>query len=305
MFEKLKKALSSLAAAATQKTLSEDEVEKVLWEFELALLESDVAEEVVQALTSRVKQEVVGLRVSRSIPTQEYLKGKLLEIIKEEFFKAKPIDLIQQISEKKAKSEPYVIVFLGINGTGKTTTIAKLANLLKQKGFSVILACADTHRAGAIEQLTTHANKLGLKVISQRYGADPAAVARDAVIYAQKHRVDVVLVDTAGRMQTSRNLMDEMEKIIRVVKPDLKIFVGDALAGNDAVSQAKEFQRFTNFDGVVLTKVDADVKGGAALSIVYVTGKPILYLGVGQSYDSLKQFDADEFVRSLLNTQER
>jgi len=305
MFEKLKKALSSLAAAATQKTLSEDEVEKVLWEFELALLESDVAEEVVKALTSRVKQEVVGLRLSRSTPTQEYLKEKLLEIIREEFFKAKPIDLLQQISGKKAKGEPYVIVFLGINGTGKTTTIAKFANLLKQKGFSVILACADTHRAGAIEQLTTHADKLGLKVISQRYGADPAAVARDAVIYAQKHRVDVVLVDTAGRMQTSRNLMDEMEKIIRVVKPDLKIFVGDALAGNDAVSQAKEFQKFTNFDGVVLTKVDADVKGGAALSIVYVTGKPILYLGVGQSYDSLKPFDADEFVRSLFDSSER
>ncbi len=305
MFEKLKKALSSLAAAATQKTLSEDEVDKVLWEFELALLESDVAEEVVKALTSRVKQEVVGLRLSRSTPTQEYLKGKLLEIIRGEFFKAKSIDLIQHISEKKAKGEPYVIVFLGINGTGKTTTIAKFANLLKQKGFSVILACADTHRAGAIEQLTTHADKLGLKVISQRYGADPAAVARDAVIYAQKHRVDVVLVDTAGRMQTSRNLMDEMEKIIRVVKPDLKIFVGDSLAGNDAVSQAKEFQKFTNFDAVVLTKVDADVKGGAALSIVYVTGKPILYLGVGQSYDSLKPFDPDEFVRSLFEPSER
>ena len=305
MFEKLKKAFSSLAAAVTQKTLSEDEVEKVLWEFELELLESDVAEEVVKALTSRVKQEVVGLRLSRSTPTQEYLKRKLLEIIREEFFKAKPIDLIQQINEKKAKGEPYVIIFLGINGTGKTTTIAKFAYLLKQKGFSVILACADTHRAGAIEQLTIHADKLGLKVISQRYGADPAAVARDAVSYAQKHRVDVVLVDTAGRMQTSRNLMDEMEKIIRVVKPDLKIFVGDALAGNDAVSQAKEFQKFTSFDAAVLTKVDADVKGGAALSIVYVTGKPILYLGIGQSYDSLKPFDADEFIRSLFDSSER
>jgi len=305
MFEKLKKAFSSLAAAVTQKTLSEDEVEKVLWEFELELLESDVAEEVVKALTSRVKQEVVGLRLSRSTPTQEYLKRKLLEIIREEFFKAKPIDLIQQINEKKAKGEPYVIIFLGINGTGKTTTIAKFAYLLKQKGFSVILACADTHRAGAIEQLTIHADKLGLKVISQRYGADPAAVARDAVSYAQKHRVDVVLVDTAGRMQTSRNLMDEMEKIIRVVKPDLKIFVGDALAGNDAVSQAKEFQKFTSFDAAVLTKVDADVKGGAALSIVYVTGKPILYLGVGQSYNSLKPFDADEFIRSLFDSSER
>jgi len=303
MFEKLKKAISMLTSAATQKTLSEDEVVKSLEDFELALLESDVAEEVVSALTTRVKQEVIGVKLSRSIPTQEYLKEKLLKIIREEFFKAKPIDLIQRINEKKAKGEPYVIVFLGINGTGKTTTIAKFANFLKRKGFSVILACADTHRAGAIEQLTTHAERLALKVITQRYGADPAAVARDAVIYAKKHRVDVVLVDTAGRMQTSRNLMDEMEKIIRVVNPDLKIFIGDALAGNDAVSQAKEFQRFTNFDGVVLTKVDADVKGGAALSIVYVTGRPILYLGIGQSYDSLKPFDPDEFVRSLLDAE--
>ncbi len=303
MFEKLKKALSSLTALATQKTLSEAEVEKVLWDFEMALLESDVAEEVVKALTSKIKQEVTGLKLSRSTLTREYLKQRLSSIIKEEFFKAQPIDLLRLIEAKKTKGEPYVAVFLGINGTGKTTTIAKFAHHLKQRGFSVILACADTHRAGAIEQLTTHAERLGLKVIAQRYGADPAAVARDAVVYAQKHKLDVVLVDTAGRMQTSRNLMDEMEKIVRVVKPDLKIFVGDALAGNDAVSQAKEFQRFTGFDAAVLTKVDADVKGGAALSIVYVTSKPILYLGVGQNYESLKPFNSDEFVNSLLDMQ--
>lgn len=302
MFEKLRKALSALTASATQKTLSEDEVEKVLWNLEIGLLESDVAEEVVKALTSRIKQEVIGLKLSRSTPTHEYIKQRLTAVIREEFFKAQPIDLISQIESKKAKGEPYVIIFLGINGTGKTTTIAKFAHHLKQKGFSVILACADTHRAGAIEQLATHAERLGLKTITQRYGADPAAVARDAVLYAQKHKVNVVLVDTAGRMQTSRNLMDEMEKIIRVVKPDLKIFVGDALAGNDAISQAKEFQKFTGFDAAILTKVDADVKGGAALSIVYVTGRPILYLGVGQNYDDLKPFSSDEFINSLLDT---
>ncbi len=299
MFEKLKKALSTLASAATQKTLSESEVEKVLWEFELALLESDVAQEVVKALSSRVKQEVIGLKVSRVTKTYEYIKERLASIIREEFFKAQPIDLIPLIEAKKARGETYITVFLGINGTGKTTTMAKFAYLLKQRGFTVVLACADTHRAGAIEQLTTHAERLGLKAIAQRYGADPAAVARDAVAYAQKHRIDVVLVDTAGRMQTSRNLMDEMAKIIRVVRPDLKIFVGDALAGNDAVSQAKEFQKFTGFDAAILTKVDADVKGGAALSIVHVTGRPILYLGVGQTYDSLKPFNLDEFVASL------
>jgi len=186
-----------------------------------------------------------------------------------------------------------------VNGTGKTTTIAKFANLLKKSGFSVILACSDTHRAGAIEQLTQHAERLSVKVISQKYGADPAAVARDAVLHAKSRRIDVVLIDTAGRMQTSRNLMEEMSKITRVVNPDLKIFVGDALAGNDAISQAKEFQEFTNFDAAILTKVDADVKGGAALSIAYITGKPIIYLGTGQSYDDLAQFNVDSFVSSL------
>ncbi|MEM4726166.1 MAG: signal recognition particle-docking protein FtsY [Nitrososphaerales archaeon] len=303
MFENLKKAISTLTTLATQKTLSETEVEKALWDFEIALLESDVAEEVVKALTSKIKQEVIGLKLSRSTPTHEYLKQRLASIIKEEFFKAQPINLLSLIEAKKTQGEPYIILFLGINGTGKTTTIAKFAHYLKQKGYSIILACADTHRAGAIEQLTTHAEKLGLKVITQKYGADPAAVAKDAVIYAKKHKVDVVLVDTAGRMQTSRNLMDEMEKIIRVTKPDLRIFVGDALAGNDAVSQAKEFQKFTDFDAAVLTKVDADVKGGAALSIVYVTSKPILFLGTGQNYDSLKPFDPNEFIKSILNAQ--
>ncbi|MCP8321916.1 MAG: signal recognition particle-docking protein FtsY, partial [archaeon] len=206
---------------------------------------------------------------------------------------------LEMIKEKKATGEPFIILFLGVNGTGKTTTIAKFANLLKKSGFSVILACSDTHRAGAIEQLTQHAERLSVKAITQKYGADPAAVARDAVLHAKSRRIDVVLIDTAGRMQTSRNLMEEMSKITRVVNPDLKIFVGDALAGNDAISQAKEFQEFTNFDAAILTKVDADVKGGAALSIAYVTGKPIIYIGTGQSYDDLAQFNVDSFISSL------
>ncbi|MCP8307806.1 MAG: signal recognition particle-docking protein FtsY [archaeon] len=299
MFDKLRSAIKALSKAITERTLDEKEVSKLLWEFEIALMESDVAYEVVEELTSRVKSEIVGTRVQRSINSSEYIGERLMSAVKEIFSGAKQLNVLEIIKEKKATGEPFIILFLGVNGTGKTTTIAKFANLLKKSGFSVILACSDTHRAGAIEQLTQHAERLSVKAITQKYGADPAAVARDAVLHAKSRRIDVVLIDTAGRMQTSRNLMEEMSKITRVVNPDLKIFVGDALAGNDAISQAKEFQEFTNFDAAILTKVDADVKGGAALSIAYVTGKPIIYIGTGQSYDDLAQFNVDSFISSL------
>ncbi|MEM2211082.1 MAG: signal recognition particle-docking protein FtsY [Nitrososphaerales archaeon] len=299
MFEKLRSAIKSFTQAISERTLSEEEVEKILWNLEMELLESDVALEVAHELINRVKCEVIGKKLERGTSSTEYLKKYLMNTIFNILSQAKPPNLIDLIREKRAKGEPYVIIFLGINGTGKTTTIAKLAYILKEKGLTPILACADTYRAGAIEQLSEHAKRLSIKIITQRYGADPAAVARDAASYAKAHNIDVVLIDTAGRMQTSKNLMEEMRKIIRVVNPDLKLFIGDALAGNDMVSQAKEFQTFTNFDASILTKVDADVKGGAALSITYITGKPILYLGVGQAYSDLIPFNPEKFVKSL------
>ncbi|MDW8044633.1 MAG: signal recognition particle-docking protein FtsY, partial [Nitrososphaerota archaeon] len=264
MFERLRSAIKSFTQAIAERTLSEEEVDKILWKLEMELLESDVALEVAHELVDKVKREVVGVRIGRHTSSTEYLKKYLMDTILNIFLQTQPPDLIDLIQKKKAKGEPYVIIFLGVNGTGKTTTIAKLAYILKKKDFTTVLACADTYRAGAIEQLSEHAKRLSVKIITQKYGADPAAVARDAVLYAKTHRIDVVLIDTAGRMQTSRNLMEEMRKIIRVVNPDLKLFVGDALAGNDMVSQAREFQNFTGFDASILTKVDADVKGGAA-----------------------------------------
>jgi fused signal recognition particle receptor len=299
MFDKLRSAIKALSKTIMERTLDDKEVSKLLWDFKIALMESDVAYEVVEELTSRLKNEIVGTKIQRSVNPSDYIRERLMNIIKEIFSGAKQLDVLEMIKKKRAIGEPFIILFLGVNGTGKTTTIAKFANLLKKSGFSVILACSDTHRAGAIEQLTEHAERLSVKVISQKYGADPAAVARDAVLHAKSKKIDVVLIDTAGRMQTSKNLMEEMAKITRVVNPDLKIFVGDALAGNDAVSQAKEFQEFTNFDAAILTKTDADVKGGAALSITYVTGKPIIYLGTGQSYDDLVQFNIDSFISLL------
>lgn len=301
MFEKLKNALTSLSTSVTQKTLTESEIEKVLWDFEIALLESDVAEEVVDGLVGKVKNELIGVKLQRSTSTLKYLNEQLSQIIRKYFFEINKLDLLQLIEEKRGQKKPFIIVFLGINGTGKTTTVAKLTHFFKKRGHSVVLSCSDTHRPGAIEQLSEHANRLDVKAVYQRYGADPAAVARDTVAYANNHDIDIVMVDTAGRMQTNRNLMDEVSKIIRVIKPDLRIFIGDALAGNDAVSQAKEFLKYTGFDAVILTKVDADSKGGAALSITYTTRKPIIFVGGGQSYDDLTPFKPEEFISTLLN----
>jgi len=301
MFEKLRGAFSSLAKAVSEKKLSEKDLDDSLYNFQLALMESDVAQNVVEAVTGDLKKQLLGLAVERSKDVEgvvkEKLRGEVLSILTQ----AGDVDVLQRVRESKAKGEPYKILFLGINGTGKTTTVAKFANYMKKSGFSVVIAAGDTHRAGAIEQVTEHADRISAKVVAQRYGADPAAVARDGVLYAKAHHIDVVIIDSAGRMQTNQNLMEEMSKIVRVVTPDLKIFIGDSLAGNDAVSQAELFSKYTGFDGAILTKVDADSKGGAALSIAFTTKRPILFLGVGQGYDDLKRFDAKSFADSLVN----
>jgi fused signal recognition particle receptor len=300
MFDKLRKAFSSAAKTIGQKELSEKDLDDNLFGLQMALLESDVAQEVIDDLSAILKKELLGLKLERGQNAEDIIRSKLHNIIGEMLARGGKIDLIEKIkSKKETKHGPFVIVFLGINGTGKTTTVAKISNLLHKNGISVVLAAGDTHRAGAIEQLSQHAEKLSLKIITQRYGSDPSAVARDAIDYGRKHYVDAVLIDTAGRMQTAKNLMDEIGKIVRVAKPDLKLFIGDSLAGNDTINQAREFFHYTNFDGAILTKIDADSKGGAALSIAYITSKPIVYLGVGQGYDDIIPFDSDKFLESI------
>jgi len=301
MFEKLRGAFSSLAKAVSEKKLSEKDLDDSLYDFQLALMESDVAQNVVESVTGDLKKQLLGVSVERSKDIQEVVKDKLRGEVLSIFSQVGDVDVLEKVKQSKAKGEPFKILFLGINGTGKTTTVAKFGNYLKKNGFSVVIAAGDTHRAGAIEQVTEHANRISAKVVAQRYGADPAAVARDGVLYAKAHHIDAVLIDSAGRMQTNQNLMEEMSKIVRVVTPDLKIFIGDSLAGNDAVSQAELFSKYTGFDGAILTKVDADSKGGAALSITFTTKRPILFLGVGQGYDDLKRFDAKSFADSLVN----
>jgi len=205
--------------------------------------------------------------------------------------------LIEEIENKKEK--PYIIAFFGINGSGKTTTIAKLASMLKEMKISCVLAASDTFRAASIEQLQHNADKIGVKLIKHGYGSDPAAVAFDAIKHAKAKNIDVVLIDTAGRMHSNQNLIDELKKITRVTKPDLKIFVGESIAGNDCVEQAKTFNDAVGIDGIILAKADIDEKGGAAVSVSYVTKKPILYLGTGQKYGDLEPFNKEKIMNSI------
>ncbi|AAL81890.1 signal recognition particle-docking protein FtsY [Pyrococcus furiosus DSM 3638] len=276
--------------------IKEKDVDKALDELEIDLLEADVALEVVDALREKIKQKLVGKKVRIGTDKGKIIEEAVKEAVSEILETSRRIDLIEEI--RKAE-KPYVIMFVGFNGSGKTTTIAKLANWLKNHGFSVVIAASDTFRAGAIEQLEEHAKRIGVKVIKHSYGADPAAVAYDAIQHAKARGIDVVLIDTAGRSETNRNLMDEMKKIARVTKPNLVIFVGDALAGNAIVEQARQFNEAVKIDGIILTKLDADARGGAALSISYVIDAPILFVGVGQGYDDLRPFEKEWFLERI------
>ena len=264
-----------------EKTIQEKHVEDILFELEMELLQGDVAMEVATEVVESVKNDLVGKKIKRSNDITEYtfmaLKNAVSDIIS-----IPGKSMTEMIEAKKAEGEPLVVMFVGINGTGKTTTIGKLANYYMKKGYTPVIAASDTFRAGAIEQVTYHADNVGVKIIKHKKGSDPAAVAYDAVEHSKAQGKELVLIDTAGRMQTNTNLMDEMKKIKRVSKPDLVIFVGDALTGNDATEQAKKFNEAIDIDGVILTKADADSKGGASLSIGYVIKKPIMFLGMGQ-----------------------
>ena len=283
-----------------EKSISEDDVEDILFELELGLLEADVAMDVSSVVVESVKNDLVGQKIKRSSDIEDYTYKALKNAV------AKIIDIegksmTELLEEKVAQGEPLVVMLVGINGTGKTTTIGKLSNYYIKKGYTPVIAASDTFRAGAIEQVQYHADNLGVKLIKHEKGSDPAAVAFDAVQHARAKGKELVLIDTAGRMQTNTNLMDEMKKIRRVSKPDLVVFVGDALTGNDATEQARKFNEAIDIDGVILTKADADSKGGAALSIDYIIKKPILFLGMGQSYDDIKEYDADWMLEQIFS----
>lgn len=300
MFERLKSGLSNLVNKITTTELKAENLRPILSEFKLSLIENDVAVPVAERICEEMEKRLTGLQIKRLEDKRGIVERNLREVLLEIMTTNEKIDFLKAVEEKRKKNEPFVALFVGINGTGKTTTIAKVAHLLNKRGYTVVLACSDTYRAGSIEQLETHAKRLGIKMIKHKYGADPAAVAYDAISHAKAHGIHTVLIDTAGRMQTNKNLMNELAKIKRVVNPDLTILTVDALTGNDAVVQAEEFHKSVNIDATILTKVDADVKGGAALSVTYVTQKPIIFVGTGQSYDALEEFKPEKFVDMII-----
>ena len=298
MFDSLKNKFSGLVDGVSSKKITEKDLNKILEDFELSLLESDVSMVVSEKIVNELKKKLTGEKIGLTSNKKDFVKIAVEETLTE-ILEYKKYNIFKEIEKKRKAGEIFSIAFVGFNGTGKTTTIAKFAKLLNDKGYKVVIAASDTFRAGSIEQLCLHAENIGIKVIKHNYGADPAAVAFDAINHAKARGIDVVLIDTAGRSEMNRNLMDEMKKLVRVSNPDMKIFVGDSLAGNAVAEQAAKFSEI-GLDGSILTKVDADSRGGAALSISYITGKPILFIGTGQGYDDLEPFDPKWLVQRIL-----
>jgi fused signal recognition particle receptor len=288
--------------------ITEKNIQNAIRDFKRLLISNDVSLEVANAITKELTKSMKGKRARRfsdlSKMLLEFAKPLLIQTISPE----KSIDMISEITSKrlevkgKAEKKPITILFLGINGTGKTTTIAKLAYKLKKKKLRVVLAASDTFRSGAQEQLKFHAEKIGVKIISGRYGSDSAAVAVDAIDHAKSKYADVVIIDTSGRMAINKDLMEEMKKIKRVANPDYTILVVDALAGNDATKQAEEFHKAISLDGVILAKMDADARGGALISVTHSTGGvPVLFLGTGQKYADLELFEPSKYIQKILS----
>ena len=276
----------------TTTKIDKTKFEELFWDLELAMMENGVAIEVVE----KIKEDLGNALIDKPIP-----RGGIETVVTESLKRSieglfiQPFNIIEKVKEKK----PFVICFVGVNGSGKTTSIAKVAKLLQDNGLKVVMAAADTFRAAAIDQLQIHADNLGIKLVKHDYGADAAAVAFDAIKHAEHSNKDVVIIDTAGRLHSNVNLMEEMKKIIRVAKPDMKIFVGEAITGNDCIEQARQFNDAIGIDGILLSKQDIDEKGGASISVSYVTQKPILFIGTGQEYSDLKVFDSKVIVDSL------
>ena len=274
-------------------------LDEILEELETELLSVDMGHSAVSELIDLLRANLVGTRVPRKAKLGEIVERavhrSLSHLLESEYW-----DFDKTVQSLISDESPISIMIVGVNGTGKTTSTAKIAKRLTDQGYSVVLAAADTFRAGAIDQLSGHAEKIGVRCIKSQRGGDSAALARDAIESARAKDDDIVIIDTAGRMQNKTNLMEELRKVRRVSNPHLVLFVADALAGNDAVTQAVEFQKMLEFDGAILCKLDTDARGGAALSIAHATGKPIILAGIGQGYDDLEIFNPQWLLNSIL-----
>jgi len=300
MFEKLKSGLNSFVQKISQKELSDKDINRILDELVLVLVQNDVAYDVAKKICDDIHVKLKNVQFKRFGTSNEPARDALYEVLVELLKGSGETSFFDILEKCKNEHRSTVILFVGVNGTGKTSSIAKIGHLLLAKGYSVVIAAADTYRTGSIEQIEEHARRIGIKTIKHDYGGDSAAVAFDAVNYAKAHGINVVLIDTAGRMQTNKNLLEEMKKIFRVAQPDLTVLVVDALTGNDAIEQGRIFSQAIKLDGVILTKLDADTKGGSAISMATILGKPILFAAVGQNYDDLIPFNPDQMVTKII-----
>ncbi len=281
------------------KTITDDDFVKIWVELEIFLLEINIAYEIVQNIEIKLKDAIIGNSFDRFNLTKKIREVLVNEV--EKVLKDREGDLLSEIKALNDKGEIAKILVLGVNGTGKTTTIAKIVNMFQNNNISVVVAAADTFRAAAVEQLGEHAKRLNFKLIQHKGGSDPAAVGFDAIEHAKAKKLDVVLIDTAGRMPNNSNLMLELEKIKRVCGTQLSIFIGDSVSGNDLIDQINLFNKIVGIDGVVLTKTDTDERPGSVVTTAYSIEKPIYYLGIGQGYDDLVKFDAKLVAEKLFD----
>jgi fused signal recognition particle receptor len=285
--------VKKVAESITKIKLSKEKFNDLFWEIEVSLLENNVAVEVIEKIKADLAEELTTGKIIRK-KVEDIIKDSIRKSIRE-LFAVGEIDLLKEAE----KNRPLIIVMIGVNGSGKTTTMAKLAHFFKKHRYSVVMAAADTFRAAAIQQLEEHADNLNIKLIKHDYKSDPAAVAFDAVKHARAKKVDIVLIDSAGRLHSDDNLMQELKKLVRINNPHIKIFVGESITGNDCVEQAKIFNKMIGIYAIILAKADIDDKGVAAISVAHVTGKPILFLGTGQKYEDLEKFDAEKIMKTL------
>lgn len=301
MLEGIKKAFANLTDRIKTTTLSESEIEKHVEDFKLQLIANNVAVEVAEKLAMEVTKRLKTLKVPRFSEHKEAIMQVLEESISLVILEVDPeSSFVNLVRSNYSLGKPTVVLFVGPNGGGKTTSVVKVSNYLKSKGLSSIIACSDTYRAGAIEQLKGLAERVGVRIVSHKYGGDPAAIALDAVEAAKATKVSTVLIDTAGRTEVDKNLLEEMRKIKRVANPDVVIYVGDALAGNVVVEQVKRFNEYVGIDYIILAKLDADMKGGSAISVSYMTGKPILFVGTGQGLNDLEPLNKKRIISTVL-----
>ena len=280
--------------------LKETDIDPFVSALKMGLLESDVNYDVVEKLTDEIKNNMLSKSISSKGVDNE-IRQMIRESIRRVLAKRSGTDILEIAKAKKASHElPLKILFIGPNGAGKTTTMAKMANLFITNGFTCVMSASDTFRAAAIEQTTFHADKLGIRVVKGAYGSDPASIAFDAIAHAKAHNVDVVLMDSAGRQETNKSLVEELKKMSRVTKPDMKIFIGESIAGNSLLDQVKALNEAVSIDGIILTKLDCDAKGGNTISLLSELPIPILFFGIGERYDDLMPYDPNFIIDSIL-----